>query len=803
MAGDFPKGANMDRRKFLQNLAVTTASIQYLAQKAGVTDTEGVAEVSAQGIGPAAGLTSVPGVEGHTYLSEFKFGPATWKVYEDLRTRDGVITFLSSQGGARVLSKSAEATFAEANPPYLGLSLDDIGLAGEDLLANRLLEGGGDPDPLRVKSAAPPLGSAQEDSERWRLPWNTFLGTKECFDTMPVFPGGSTRTYHPSQYFPELRGNAAEKRLEGLVGRWMPAVRKVMPISDGIHVEVVVFGDVEARDKFIVQTWHRTSRIENGKITKVVFGHSYPAFPPRRRDPKAADFYRALLVFADYWDKQLADMATASLPEEEWEDFSKHAFAKELMVRPGGVYPKYGAVDRDYYGPEYDGFQDIFTSAVYTNLEWGRFETARLIIDNYFTDFVDERGMINMRGPETAQFGLTLSLLARYFRYTKDAALLRKHGKKIVATTELLAELHEESKKLPADDPGYGLIHGWSESDSCLLPDPKTWWLPYYANSGFAARGLRDMALVWPRIQQAYSAVEAQAAVEDWLARSKDLQETVVHAIEKNVRRDMKPPYIGTFPGTKLTFRESMEREHPSPQGWPHRPYSELLEADVLPAGLANLVIDCMRSYGATTLGVVANVGPARKGERAILGFISYGYAQMLLRLDRVEEFLLFLYAHRYHDHTRGSWTAGEVAGIDGSTALFCIPAQQTIPLLVRWMLLLEDSDEDRLYLAKGIPRAWLASGKEIKMEEAPTSWGKISFRMRMDDAKDKVRAIVKLVSAGAPKEIHLKLRLPEKNRLAKVTVNGKAGVLGGPHKDMVIIATRGEREFEVSGEIS
>ena len=81
--------------------------------------------------------------------------------------------------------------------------------------------------------------------------------------------------------------------------------------------------------------------------------------------------------------------------------------------------------------------------------------------------------------------------------------------------------------------------------------------------------------------------------------------------------------------------------------------------------------------------------GPQPNG-RAILGFISYGYAQMLLRLDRVEEYLLFLYSHRFHDHSRGSWTAGEVAGINGGTAIFCIPAQQTIPLLVRWMLVLE-----------------------------------------------------------------------------------------------------------------
>lgn len=791
----------MDRRRFLQNLSVASLGIRYLSKQAEAVVGEKTGAYSAQDSAADGEIKEAPSVEGHTVLARFALGNATWKAYEDLRTRDGVITFISSQGGAIVLRKTAEATFPEADPPYLGLSLDEIGLAGEDLLADKLLEGGGDPDPERVKAAAPPLGSAHDDSERWgRLPWNTFVGTKECFDTMPVFPGGSTRTYHPAQFFPTVNNKAAEKRLEGLVGGWMPAVRKVLPISDKNYDEVVVLGDVEAHDRFIVQTWHRTARIENGKITKVVYGHSYPDFPPRRQAPTAAQFYRALLVFARYWEKQLSDMARISLPLEEWSDMTKHAFARELMVRPGGVYPKYGAVDRDYYGSEYDGFQDIFTSAVYTNLEWGRFEQARLIIDNYFSDFVDEWGMVNMRGPETAQFGMTLSLLARYFHYTKNGALLRKHGKKIAATAQLLIELHEESRKLAADDPGYGLIHGWSESDSCLMPTPMTWWLPYYANSAFAARGLRDISRVWPQIFSTKDpSVTAVAA--DWLARSGVLQDTVVQVMNKNIRREMDPPYIGTYPGPTLTFRDSLAQEHPSPQGWPHRPYAELLQADVLPLELANLVINCMRAYGATTLGVVANVGPAEPRERAILGFISYGYAQMLLRLDRIEEYLLFLYSHRYHDHTRGSWTAGEVAGIDGDTATFCVPAQQTIPLLLRWMLVLEDSDEDRLYLGKGVPREWLASSKEIRIEGAPTRWGKISLRMKMDEAKERVRARVELAAESAPKELHVKLRLASKNKLGQVTVNGKAARLGGPHNDTVIVSVGTERTFEVVGD--
>ena len=641
----------MDRRRFLQSLAVTAASLETLSGGSAAASPEE----------PAADVT--PDIEGHTLICEFKLNATLWKVYEDLRSREGVLTFVSSTGGARVLTKSAEASFAEANPPYLGLSMNDIGLSGTDLLADRLLAGGGDPDPEMVKSAAPPQGSAAGQGPGAAAPrsrWDAFVGTREAFDTMMVYTGGNTRTYHPSQYLAELRNPAVtQKRFDGLLGGWMPAVRKVMPVSDNSYCEVVVFGDVEAHDRFIVQTWHRTMLIENGKIAKAFYGHSYPAFPPARRDPQPEQFYRALLVFANYWDRQLKDFAPASLPDNSWIDMSRHYFAKELMVRPGGVYPKYGAVDRDYYGSEYDGFQDIFTSAVHVNLEWGRFETARQFIDNYFTDFVDAKGVNNMRGPETAQFGMSLSLLARYFNYTRDSALLLKHKAKIQATAKLLADMHDLGLKMPQDDPGYGLIHGWSESDACLAATPEVWWKPYYANSAFSARGLKDIGRAWLEIDKLKPMPGMEKEAQDWLNRSKVLQDATVSSMEKNIWKDKTPPYVPPMPGVKLMFREAMAQERPSPQQWPHRLYAELVHADILPVNLANMVVDTMRAYGATTLGVLANVGAARPGGRSILGFIAYGHALMLLRLDRIEEYLLFLYSHRYHAHTRGGWVAG------------------------------------------------------------------------------------------------------------------------------------------------
>jgi len=785
----------MDRRRFLQDLAATAAAGRIPASS---TAAGGPAAPAVLSEGANPGLVPVPSAEvdvkGHTLVSEFRIGPGSWKVYEDLRTREGPITFVSSLGAARVLTKSAEAAFAEAGPHYLGLSLKEVGMSPRDLLAERLLENG-DPDPEKVKSAVPPQGTERPEDRFARYRWDTFVGTKECFDTMPVYPLGSTRTYHPGQYFPELNGRSTLKRFDGLVGGWMPAARKVFLTSDSEYYEVIVFGDVEAHDQFIVQTWHRTVQVRNGKIVKVVYGYSYPPFPPAREDPTAEQFYRGLLVFAEYWERLLRDFAPAQLPHSVWVDMSKHAFAKELVVRPGGVYPKYGAVDRDYYGPEYDGFQDIFTMATYANLEWGRFDQARAIIDNYFTLFVDSKGVNNMRGPETAHFGMTLSLLARYYHYTGDGALLLKHRGKIEATAAVLTALHDESLKLPHDDPGYGIIHGWSESDSCLAPKPETWWLPYYANNAYAVRGLRDISSPWPELVRDSG---AEIMASDWLERSRVMQDTLVARMRKNLRTEMSPPYIGIFPGTSLTFWESMQKEHPSPQQWAHRAYAELLQADVLPQDLANFVIECMRAYGATTIGIVANVEPPHPTGRDILGFISYGYAQMLLRLDRIEEFLLFLYAHRYHDHTRGSWVAGEVSGITGDTALFCIPAQQTIPLLVRWMLVLEDSNEDRLYLGKGLPREWVASGKPIQIQQAPTRWGRVDFSLEVQSDKKLVVGRAELARAGSPREVQMKFRLRASQPLKSATVNGKPAAFSGLHGDTIVFPTRDEKSFEV-----
>src|ERR1019366_2845108 len=201
----------MKRRDFIQSFATTATGLAFL-RAAHATSLD--QQIS--GTAPAAAST-----EGHTLVSEFNLRGTQWKVYEDLRTRDGAFTFVSAGGEKRVMPKSAEAQFPGGEPQHLGLSMDEIGLSGPDLLADKLLANGDDPDPEMVKNAAPPQGSpppprpapapgqpVQQAPPQGRPRWDAFVGTKECFDTMPVFPSGTTRTYHPNQYFPEIAGDA-------------------------------------------------------------------------------------------------------------------------------------------------------------------------------------------------------------------------------------------------------------------------------------------------------------------------------------------------------------------------------------------------------------------------------------------------------------------------------------------------------------------------------------------------------------------------------------------------------------------
>jgi hypothetical protein len=116
-------------------------------------------------------------------------------------------------------------------------------------------------------------------------------------------------------------------------------------------------------------------------------------------------------------------------------------------------------------------------------------------------------------------------------------------------------------------------------------------------------------------------------------------------------------------------------------------------------------------------------------------------------------------------------------------------------------MLVFEDTDEERLYLGKGLPREWVVSGKEIAIAQAPTRWGRVDFRMiaaKQADGSTRVTAEVRLPRQNSPAEIAVKLRVPTQWTCTSVSVNGEPARLGGPHRDSVTIQPPRAPSFQI-----
>jgi hypothetical protein len=217
-------------------------------------------------------------IEGYTKQVEITAEGTKWTVYEDMKSRDGNIVFQAASGDQRIFPKYTEPSFWVPNskyPKFLGKNMRDIGMELRDILADELLKDG---EPIEEKVAAiiPPSGLYRRSNNNAAASWTSFVGNVHAIDTMPVFSYGSTRTYRPKQL---VRVNETALRHDGNVGGWLPAVRKINPVTaitpaealnPSAYDEFIIFGEVDSKDPFMVQHWVRTSRIENGKFSTVV-----------------------------------------------------------------------------------------------------------------------------------------------------------------------------------------------------------------------------------------------------------------------------------------------------------------------------------------------------------------------------------------------------------------------------------------------------------------------------------------------------------------------------------------------------
>ncbi|MBI2193420.1 MAG: hypothetical protein HYU36_15705 [Planctomycetes bacterium] len=92
------------------------------------------------------------------------------------------------------------------------------------------------------------------------------------------------------------------------------------------------------------------------------------------------------------------------------------------------------------------------------------------------------------------------------------------------------------------------------------------------------------------------------------------------------------------------------------------------------------------------------------------------------------------------------------------------------------------------LYLGRGLPRAWLASGETLFLKNAATHFGRMSFEIEARPGGNSIRARIDPPTRRPPARIFVRFRHPQKLALRRVTVGGRPWPDIDPAREWVIL---------------
>jgi hypothetical protein len=157
-----------------------------------------------------------------------------------------------------------------------------------------------------------------------------------------------------------------------------------------------------------------------------------------------------------------------------------------------------------------------------------------------------------------------------------------------------------------------------------------------------------------------------------------------------------------------------------------------------------------------------------------------------LLERDEVDRALVGFYGKLAQGMTRDTFIGCEGSSIvpfDEHGRQMSLPPNSTANAnylqTLRYMLVQDydtddDGEPDTLRLAYATPRAWLADGKAIKVENAPTQFGAVSYTITSKLNDGTIIADVSLPPRPATKT-QIRFRLPQNQKLASATAGGKS----------------------------
>lgn len=447
------------------------------------------------------------------------------------------------------------------------------------------------------------------------------------------------------------------------------------------------------------------------------------------------DFNEHLKAAREFWQAKLNSGASVLIPEPVINELIQAGLLHCDIATIGKEPNEPLAATIGWYSPI--GSESAPIIQFFDSMGWHNI--AERSIEFFLKRQLKNGSIQNFAGYES-ETGPLLWTMGEHFRYTRDEVWLKRVKPHIDQACNYLLDWRERNKKEELRECGsYGLVDG-------KVADPEDFYHQFFLNAGTYA-GLKSCVEMYEQIDQA-KATKLRLEVADYrkdlrYAFYNSLAEAPVIPTNDGSWVPFSPPWSNKIDATALYIRKGKWFTHgsflsrESLIGPLYLVFHEVLDVDEI----------------GTTLMLKANQSPVTV-ENACLSqpyYCRHDFAH--LKRGEIKSFL-----KTYYNQLTGL--------IDQETYSFWehyFHASQHktheegwFLMQTRWMLYLEDKDDLKLF--SGIPRKWLEPGKNIKLDNVVSYFGKLKVNAKCSEDGNTITCKITITDNRKPKRLIVRL---------------------------------------------
>jgi hypothetical protein len=462
-----------------------------------------------------------------------------------------------------------------------------------------------------------------------------------------------------------------------------------------------------------------------------------PLSEARARQLASCSFDKRLSECRDFWKEKLKKAATIALPEKRIQEMISAGLLHLDLIT-------YGKEPNGTLAPSVGVYSPIGTESspiMQTFMSMGWFDEARRSL-MYFIDKQHEDGMIQNFGGYMVETGAALWSIGEYFRYTRDTAWIMEIEPQILKACDFLFSWRDRNKKENLIGKGYGMIDG-------KVADPEDQFHQYMLN-GYAYLGISRAGEILAAADPS-AAVRLNREAEAW---KQDIRKSFYQSMAGSPAVPLRD---GTWCPTVPPWTEAkaMRLLYLNHETFLSHGTFTVSDAMLGPLYLVFCeVFDPKEAAAEMLLKYHSDLFYQRNAAFSQPYYSRHNWMQ--IRLGLVKPFLKTYYNTFSALADRETYTFWE--------HLYKVSVHKTheeawFLMETRWMLWLEDGKT--LRLLSGIPRKWMENGKSVKIENAASYFGPVSFSAESHLDQNYISAAVECTSERKPDEVSLRLPHP------------------------------------------